>query len=580
MVHLCFNDKNTSRNEYINFITALPQYPDVDQARHRLEQLAAMVKPVMKAHGFEINSLEEFEWNREFAGRNWNAGETIELVLRRQDGSFAPLQWVLMVFCHELAHIKHMNHIPSLHGKLDRELKQECKDLQARGYFGDGFWSSGQRLKDNAFVAGFGMGQLEGLPEYSCGGAFRKGRARGGGEKRKRRRKGGGGGTSKKPRSGGFKGPSLHTGAQTAPNPKSGPGGRRLRKTLPGQGSRVDSLNFLPKASASSDSYREDPNSTFRKRTQSKSAREMRAEAALRRMEAMKEEAKGKDEHEEGESDTEEEEEEEEDGALVLSDSETEVGLDHSEVFLEGGGSAIRRLKEEDGGERGRSTQATRETEEQRQERSQRYLMHERRERLEQDGEGIVSPRRTTAREEWEAFFSTRNGLSSGGEGVGGPSSESVEAATKVVGKDMGRKGKIFETIEIEDSSDDDERGGGGGGKRNLGGDKVKIQTEKPRPKGEEALWKKEKETKPTKEPNLSNQEVRGRIVRGKDEARKPNETTRSTSDGATGIEGGRKEKRIMKLEWECLICTLLNQPFHQRCQACDTSRGQSVLGR
>ncbi len=60
---------------------------------HRLQQLAAQVHPVMKEHGFQINSLEEFEWNREFAGRNWNNGETVELVLRRQDGSFAPLQW-------------------------------------------------------------------------------------------------------------------------------------------------------------------------------------------------------------------------------------------------------------------------------------------------------------------------------------------------------------------------------------------------------------------------------------------------------------------------------------------------------
>ena len=131
MVHLRLNDPDTSRNKYINYITALPQYADCEQARHRLLQLAAQVQPVMKSHGFQINSLEEFQWNREFAGRNWNNGETVELVLRRQDGSFAPLQWVLMVFCHELAHIKFMNHIPSQHGKLDRELRNECRELQS-----------------------------------------------------------------------------------------------------------------------------------------------------------------------------------------------------------------------------------------------------------------------------------------------------------------------------------------------------------------------------------------------------------------------------------------------------------------
>lgn len=279
MVHLRLNDPDTSRNKHINYITALPQYADSEQARHRLLQLAAQVQPVMKKHGFQINSLEEFEWNREFAGRNWNNGEIVELVLRRQDGSFAPLQWVLMVFCHELAHIKYMNHIPSQHGKLDRDLRNACRDLQARGYYGDGFWSAGQRLEDNAFVAGRGMNSLQGLPEYSCGGAFqskpRKGRTN------KRRRTTANSGSRKR----GFKGPSLHTGAQTAPNTK---GGRRIQTLLPGQGSRVDGNNHLPTASAFNTSYKADANSTFRKRTQTTSARELRAQAALRRFDAVK----------------------------------------------------------------------------------------------------------------------------------------------------------------------------------------------------------------------------------------------------------------------------------------------------
>ncbi len=233
----------------------------------------------MKKHGFQINSLEEFEWNREFAGRNWNNGETVELVLRRQDGSFAPLQWVLMVFCHELAHIKYMNHIPSQHGKLDRELRGECRELQSKGYYGDGFWSAGQRLQDNAFIAGSGMNSLQGLPEYSCGGAFQRKPSKG--RARKRRRTTANGGARKR----GFRGPSLHTGAQTAPNTK---GGRRIQTSLPGSGSRVDGNNHIPTASASSSSYKEDANSTFRKRTQTASARELRAQAALRRFAAVK----------------------------------------------------------------------------------------------------------------------------------------------------------------------------------------------------------------------------------------------------------------------------------------------------
>lgn len=279
MVHLRLNDPDTSRNKHINYITALPQHADCDHAHHRLLQLAAQVQPLMKKHGFQINSLEEFQWNREFAGRNWNNGETVELVLRRQDGSFAPLQWVLMVFCHELAHIKFMNHIPSQHGKLDRQLRNECRQLQARGYYGDGFWSAGQRLQDNAFVAGSGINSLQGLPEYSCGGAFQSKPSKSRTSKRRRTAATSG---SRKP---GFRGPSLHTGAQTAPNTK---GGRRIQAPLPGQGSRVDGQNHLPKASASNSAYKQDVNSTFRKRTQTASARELRAEAAMRRFAALR----------------------------------------------------------------------------------------------------------------------------------------------------------------------------------------------------------------------------------------------------------------------------------------------------
>ncbi|PWY97064.1 WLM-domain-containing protein [Testicularia cyperi] len=425
MVHLRLNDPDTSRNKHINYITALPHYDDHEEARHRLFQLAAQVQPVMKTHGFQINSLEEYEWNREFAGRNWNNGETVELILRRQDGSFAPLQWVLMVFCHELAHIKYMNHIPSQHGKLDRELRQECRQLQARGYYGDGFWSAGQRLQDNAFVAGMRMESLRGLPEYSCGGAFSSKKASG--AKRRRRRAPNG----RRPRKRGFKGPSLHTGAQTAPNTK---GGRRVQTDMPGQGSRVDALNSIPKASAASASYKNDANSTFRKRTQTASARELRAQAALRRFDAMKrehsplngDEKKVKPERQttmdrtwasgftastvdsDSDSDTEEEDADEDedsgdsDGGLVIdvdADSSEHTSL-HTDANANANananaettrtpGSAVKPEPES----HDFSTQASRETTEQRRERARLYRQHEKR----QGGQT-----RTTAEEWWD----------------------------------------------------------------------------------------------------------------------------------------------------------------------------------
>lgn len=273
-VHLRLNDKDTSRNPYINFVTALPGERH-DEALRRLQQLAAMVKPLMQKEGFHINSLEEYEWNREFAGRCWNNGEVIELILTSSNGNWIPLQYVLYVFCHELAHIRHMNHIPKLHGALTRQLKELALEKQRQGYFGDGMWSAGRQLEGGGFVSGLGMRQgQEGLPEHVCGGAFNKRRLRGGGGRRRRQ----GMGNRKRK----FQGPSLHTGAQTAANTKGG--NRRTELNVAsGSGNRVDGRDWIPTASAKDSSYKQDTNSTFRKRTQSKDAREKRASAALAR---------------------------------------------------------------------------------------------------------------------------------------------------------------------------------------------------------------------------------------------------------------------------------------------------------
>jgi len=50
------------------FITALKS-PDEEIAKDILNRIAAKVFPIMKNHGMDVMSLEEFEWNREFAGR-------------------------------------------------------------------------------------------------------------------------------------------------------------------------------------------------------------------------------------------------------------------------------------------------------------------------------------------------------------------------------------------------------------------------------------------------------------------------------------------------------------------------------
>ncbi|CAE6500453.1 unnamed protein product [Rhizoctonia solani] len=178
-----FNTKTSSPNPYFNFITVLPSYtnapnlPVQDDAQKLLEALAAQVRPLCKKHGFNVNSFEEYEYNTVFLGRNWNAGETIEIVLRRSDGSFHNVQHLIQVVCHELAHIKHMNHLAGFQ-QLNAQLCHEVAALRAKGYYGDGMYSSGARLCDSAEVAGRGLGASDfDLPEYMCGGAQERRRA-------------------------------------------------------------------------------------------------------------------------------------------------------------------------------------------------------------------------------------------------------------------------------------------------------------------------------------------------------------------------------------------------------------------
>jgi hypothetical protein len=139
MVHLRLNERETNPNPYINFISALNAEED---SRQLLRALAAQVKPVMKAHGLTVNSLEEVRHmvaqNRLFAVSKlglflfsmniirFSLGEIgimerllvsvpclctysaafiyycTELVLRSTSGSFLPTAWLISTFCHEV----------------------------------------------------------------------------------------------------------------------------------------------------------------------------------------------------------------------------------------------------------------------------------------------------------------------------------------------------------------------------------------------------------------------------------------------------------------------------------------------
>lgn len=61
MVHLRINEREPNPNPHVDFITVLPMDdPTVEEAaRQLLRALAAQVKPIMKTHGFTVNSLEE-----------------------------------------------------------------------------------------------------------------------------------------------------------------------------------------------------------------------------------------------------------------------------------------------------------------------------------------------------------------------------------------------------------------------------------------------------------------------------------------------------------------------------------------
>ena len=61
MVHVRLNERETNPNPHINFITALPMpaAAENEEEPKLLSAIAEQVRPIMKAHGFVVNSLEE-----------------------------------------------------------------------------------------------------------------------------------------------------------------------------------------------------------------------------------------------------------------------------------------------------------------------------------------------------------------------------------------------------------------------------------------------------------------------------------------------------------------------------------------
>ncbi|USP73082.1 hypothetical protein yc1106_00356 [Curvularia clavata] len=176
------NERTQRPNAHINFIRTLPG-PTSPTAENILNRVAAICYPFMKSHMILVQALEEFPYNTEFVGRNFNAGEVIQLVLRDRNGRWLPQRMVEMVMVHELAHCKQMNHSKAFWSVRDA-YAAELRALWARGYTGEGLWGRGRELDTGATQAS--DGDHIDVPEHLCGGTYaRRGgkRKRGGKEK-------------------------------------------------------------------------------------------------------------------------------------------------------------------------------------------------------------------------------------------------------------------------------------------------------------------------------------------------------------------------------------------------------------
>ncbi|KAM0274908.1 hypothetical protein ACHAQH_007760 [Verticillium albo-atrum] len=170
------NAKKSHPNERIIFIKPL-KGPNEKVAQDFLERIAAQCLPIMKENSITVMSLEEYEPNREFVGRNFNAGEVVQLVLKTRSGRWLPFEYVQMVMMHELAHCKQMNHSRAFWA-VRNDYADKMRALWSRGFTGEGLWGRGTLLESGEF-ANNTAAPGEALPEHLCGGTFRsRGRKR------------------------------------------------------------------------------------------------------------------------------------------------------------------------------------------------------------------------------------------------------------------------------------------------------------------------------------------------------------------------------------------------------------------
>ena len=165
------NAHQTHPNDRIVFIKPLPG-PTAPFAQDFLSRIAAICKPIMAAAHISVMTLEEHEPNPEFVGRNFNAGEIIQLVLKApRTGNWLSFRSVQMVMMHELAHCIQMNHGRDF-WKVRNQYASELRELWGKGYTGDGFWGRGKTTLSDQYECQ-GTWENEIMPERICGGTFR-----------------------------------------------------------------------------------------------------------------------------------------------------------------------------------------------------------------------------------------------------------------------------------------------------------------------------------------------------------------------------------------------------------------------
>ncbi|EME77609.1 uncharacterized protein MYCFIDRAFT_145931 [Pseudocercospora fijiensis CIRAD86] len=165
------NERQQRPNQLINFIKPL-EGPDKATAEEFLSRIAAQCYPVMKKHHISVMALEEYAPNPEFLGRNFNAGEVIQLVLKDKAGRWLSMKFVQMVMMHELAHCKQMNH-SRFFWNVRNEYAKQMEELWREQYMGEGMWGRGRGLATGSFVNAAPPDQSL-IPEHLCGGSYRR----------------------------------------------------------------------------------------------------------------------------------------------------------------------------------------------------------------------------------------------------------------------------------------------------------------------------------------------------------------------------------------------------------------------